>query len=157
MKWLDLLNPLKWSTLALQIVGGALLFIALAWGGNWWLKDYYTSDMKAAQALATAKADAERLKREAQNNERRIKAKNAQIKTLETIAADGKRIDDANQRMQHNLRASEAARTELSACLQRADTLDTVQRSISEFAGRVVQEADKHVSDKIACHDAWSK
>ncbi len=152
MKWL---NPLTWSSLALQIVGGAILFIALAFLGNWWLEDYYTKDLKEAQAQATAKADAERLKREAQNNERIIKAKNAQIKTLEAIAADGKRIDDANQRMQHNLRASEAARTELSACLQRADTLDTVQRSISEFAGRVAQEADKHVSDKIACHEAW--
>ena len=155
MKWYDLFNPFKWSEVALQIAGGAILFIALAFLGNWWLEDYYTKDLKEAQAQATAKADAERLKREAQNNERIIKAKNEQITTLETIAANGVRIADANQRLQYDLRASEAARTQLSACLQRADTLDTVQRAVSEFAGRVAQEADKHVSDKIACHEAW--
>jgi len=136
-------------------VGGAILFIALAWFGNRWLSNYYTEDLKEAQKVASDKANVAKLEREFQNKTRKLKAANDQIKTLETIAANGKRIADANQRLQHDLRASEAARTTLSACLQRADTLDTVQRAVSEFAGRVAQEADKHVSDKIACHEAW--
>ena len=71
MKWL---NPLTWSSLALQIVGGAILFIVLAWLGNRWLEDYYTSDMKAAQALATAKADAAVTARNLENERRKNEA-----------------------------------------------------------------------------------
>ena len=149
MKWL---NPLNWSALALQIVGTALLlaslhFIVLPW--------YYAKEIKAETKAASEKADTAKLEREARNTDKTIKAKDAQIKTLQSIAADGKRIANANQRLQHSLRASEASKTDLSACLQRADSLDTVQRAVSEFAGRVAQEADRHVADKVECTAAW--
>lgn len=146
------LLPWNWPALALQIAGAVLLLAALHF---WVLPWYYAKDLRAAQKVAADKANVAKLERESKNKTRKLKAANDQIKTLETIAANGVRIADANQRLQHDLRASEAARTQLSACLQRADTLDTVQRAVSEFAGRVAQEADKHVSDKIACHEAW--
>lgn len=150
-KWL---LPWNWGSLALRIVGfallvGALHFFILPW--------YYNKDLKEREKKAAEKANVAKLERESLNYDRTIKAINEQIKTLETIAASGERIADASQRLQQHLRASEAARTELSACLQRANTLDTVQRSISEFAGRVAQEADRHVADKVACHAAWPK
>lgn len=149
MKWL---NPLTWSTLALQIAGTALLLAALHFVILPW---YYTKEIKAETKVASDKGSIAKLEREVKNTDKTIKAKDAQIKTLETIAADGKRIADANQRLQHSLRASEAAKTDLSACLQRADTLDAVQRSVSEFAERVVQEADRHVTDKVRCTSGW--
>lgn len=149
MKWL---NPLNWSALALQIVGVALLLAALHFVVLPW---YYAREIKAETKAASVKANTAKLEREAKNTDKTLKAKDAQIKTLQTIAADGKHIADANQRLQHSLRASEAAKTDLSACLQRADSLDTVQRAVSEFAGRVVQEADRHVADKVRCTAGW--
>lgn len=149
MKWL---NPLTWSALALKIVGVALLLLGLHFVVLPW---YYAKEIKAETKAASVKADTQKLEREAKNTDRTIKAKDAQIKTLEIIAADGKRIADANQRLQHGLRASEAVKTDLGACLQRADSLDTVQRAVSEFAGRVAQEADRHVADKVECMTAW--
>lgn len=149
MKWL---NPLTWSAAALQIAGVALLLAALHFVILPW---YYSKEIKAETKAALVKANAQKLEREAKNTDKTIKAKDAQIKTLQAIAADGKRVADANQRLQHSLRASEAAKTDLSACLQRADSLDTVQRAVGEFAARVVKEADRHVADKVACHAAW--
>lgn len=149
MKWL---NPLAWSAAALQIVGLVLLvlglhFVVLPW--------YYNKEIKAEIKAASVKSENQRLEREAKNTDKTIKAKDAQIKTLQTIAADGKRIDAEYQRLQHSLRASEASKTDLSACLQRADSLDTVQRAVSEFAGRVVQECDRHITDKVTLTESW--
>lgn len=149
MKWL---NPLTWSAAALQIVGVVLLLLGLHFVVLPW---YYAKEIKAETKAASVKSENQRLEREAKNTHKTIKAKDAQIKTLQAIAADGKRIDDANQRLQHSLRASEAAKTDLSACLQRADSLDAVQRSVSEFAGRVVQECDRHITDKVNLKAAW--
>ena len=149
MKWL---NPLTWSAAALQIVGAVLLVLGLHFVVAPW---YYAGKKQKAIEAAVLKANTQRLEREAKNNDKTLKAKDAQIKTLQAIAADGKRIDDANQRLQLSLRASEAAKTDLSACLQRADSLDTVQRAVSEFAGRVVQECDRHISDKVNLKAAW--
>lgn len=151
MKWL---NPWNWPTLAMQIVSvivllGTLHFLVLPW--------YYAKDLKEAQKAAQDKANAAKLERESQNKTRELKAKDEQIKTLETIAANGKRIAAANERLQHDLRASEASRTDLTACLQRADSIDIVQRAVIEFAGRIAQEADRHVADKVTCHSAWPK
>ena len=149
MKWL---NPFTWSALALQIAGVALLLLGLHFVVLPW---YYAKKIKAETKAASLKANTQKLEREAKNTDKTIKAKDAQIKTLQAIAADGKRVADANQRLQHSLRASEAAKTDLGACLQRADSLDTVQRAVSEFAGRVVQEADRHVADKVNLKAAW--
>jgi wobble nucleotide-excising tRNase len=149
MKWL---NPSTWSAAALRIAGAVLLVIGLHYIALPW---YYAKEIKAETKAASIKSENQRLEREAKNNDKTLKAKDAQIKTLESIAADGKRLAAAADRLQHSLRASEAAKTELSACLQRADSLDSVQRAVGEFAGRVVQEADRHVSDKIACHATW--
>lgn len=148
MKWL---NPLNWSALALQIIGTALLVLGLHFGLKW----YYSKEIKAETKAASIKANSQKLEREAKNTHKTIKAKDAQIKTLQAIAADGKRVADADQRLQHSLRASEAAKTDLSACLQRADSLDTLQRAVGEFVGRVVQEADRHVADKVRCTAGW--
>lgn len=149
MKWL---NPLTWSAAALQIVGAVLLvlglhFVVLPW--------YYAKEIKTETKAASIKSENQRLEREGKNKDKTLKAKNEQIKKLETIAADGKRLDAEYQRLQHSLRASEDAKTNLSACLQRADSLDTVQRAVSEFAGRVVQEADRHISDKVKLTESW--
>ncbi len=148
------LLPWNWLALALQIAGTVLLVAALHFFILPW---YYAKDLKEAQKVASDKANVAKLERESQNKTRELKAANDQIKTLETIAANGERIADANQRLQYDLRASEAARTQLSACLQRADTLDKVQRSVSEFAGRIAVEADRHVADKVRCTNAWPK
>lgn len=151
MKWL---NPWNWPTLAMQIVSVIVLLAALHFFILPW---YYAKDLKEAQKTAQDKANVAKLERESQNKDLLLRAKNEQIKTLEKINADGKRIADANERLQHDLRASEAAGTDLATCLQRADTLDTVQHAVSDFAERVVQEADKQVADKIACTQAWPK
>lgn len=149
MKWL---NPFTWSALALQIVGVSLLLLGLHFVVLPW---YYAKEIKAETKAASTKANTQKLEREAKNTDRTLKAKDAQIKTLQTIAADGKRIADANQRLQHSLRASEAVKTDLGACLQRADSLDTVQRAVSEFAGRVAQECDRHITDKVKLTKSW--
>ena len=149
MKWL---NPLTWSAAALQIVCAVLLvlglhFVILPW--------YYAKEIKAETKAASVKANTAKLEREAKNKNKALNAKNDQIKALESIAADGKRIDAEYQRLQHSLRASEASKTDLSACLQRAYSIDTVQRAVSEFAGRVVQECDRHITDKVKLTESW--
>ena len=87
------LNPLTWISLALQIVGGAILFIALAFLGNWWLEDYYTKDLKEAQAQATAKADAIVTARNLENERRKNEALTAQKQKLESNLADARSAD----------------------------------------------------------------
>jgi|GEM_PF-5459655 len=149
MKWL---NPLTWSAAALQIVGVVLLalglhFVVLPW--------YYAGKKQKAIEDAALKANTQRLAREAKNNDKTLKAKDAQIKALESIAADGMRLAAANDRLQHSLRASEAATTDLSACVQRANSLDSVQLAIRGFTQRLVQECDRHVADKEALKAAW--
>ena len=150
-KWL---LPWNWGSLALRIAGTVLMLAALHFFILPW---YYAKNKAEAQKKAADKANVAKLEREALNKDRTLRAQNERIKTLESIAVDSERIAAANERLQHSLRASEAARVDLSACLQRADTLDAVQQAISEFAGRVVQEADKHVADKIACTQAWPR
>jgi hypothetical protein len=149
MKWL---NPLTWSAAALQIVGAVLLVLGLHYIVAPW---YYAKEIKAETKAASIKSENQRLEREAKNNDKTLKAKDAQIKTLESIAADGKRLAAADDRLQHSLRAGEAATTDLSACLQRADSLDSVQLAIRGFTRRVVQECDRHIADKEALKAAW--
>lgn len=149
MKWL---NPLTWSAAALQIVGVVLLVLGLHFVVAPW---YYAGKKQKAIEAAALKANTQRLEREAKNNDKTLKAKDAQIKQLEVIAANGKRIAVANERLQSDLRASAASKTDLGACLQRADSLDTAQRAISEFTGRIVQECDRHISDKVKLTESW--
>ncbi len=155
MKWL---NPLTWSTLALQIVGGAILFIALAFLGNWWLEDYYTKDLKEAQAQATAKADAIVTARNLENERRKNEALTAQKAQLESNLADARSADAASVILQHNLRTlQDRSQNDLTACRNYANSTTELFIAINEFAGKTAAEADGHALDKKACYDAWPR
>ena len=158
MKWYDLFNPFKWSEVALQIAGGAIMFIALAFLGNWWLEDYYTKDLKEAQAQATAKADAIVTARNLENERRKNEALTAQKQKLESNLADARSADAASASLQHNLRTLQnQSQNDLASCRNAADTLGQLFIAIDEFAGKVAVEADGHALDKKACYDAWPR
>jgi FtsZ-binding cell division protein ZapB len=153
IKWL---NPLTWSTLALQIVGGALLVIVLGWYINHKLEAHYNAELKAAIKAASDKADLAISTREVQNAKRQYEALYAKNKQLESNAASAKRAADAAVGLRDDIRASEErAKTILAACLQHASTLSGLFAAVDEFAGRVAQEANGHAADKIACTAAW--
>ena len=152
------LNPLTWISLALQIVGGAILFIALAFLGNWWLEDYYTKDLKEAQAQATAKADAIVTARNLENERRKNEALTAQKQKLESNLADARSADAASASLLNNLRAlQDRSQNDLTACRNAADTIGQLFIAIDEFAGKTAVEADGHALDKKACYDAWPR
>lgn len=158
MRLLKWLNPLNWGAMALETIGVVLLACGLGLYADYKLKQYYTADLKATVEAKQKEAEATRLQREAQNLKRTNEALDAKVKKLENIAANGKRIDAADDRLRDNLRASEErAKFDLSACLQRADTLDAVQLAIRGFTKRVVQECDRHTADKEALTAAWPK
>lgn len=158
MKWYDLLNPFKWSELALQIAGGAILFIALAFLGNWWLEDYYTKDLKEAQAQATAKADAIVTARNLENERRKNEALTAQKQKLESNLADARSADAASASLLNNLRAlQDRSQNDLTACRNYANSTTELFIAINEFAGKTAAEADGHALDKKACYDAWPR
>ena len=155
MKWL---NPLTWSSLALQIAGGAILFIALAFLGNWWLEDYYTKDLKEAQAQATAKADAIVTARNLENERRRNEALTAQKQKLESNLADARSADAASASLLNSVRTLQnRSQNDLTSCRNAADTLGQLFIAIDEFAGKTAVAADGHALDKKACYDAWPK
>jgi len=155
MKWL---NPLTWSTLALQIVGGALLFIALAWFGNRWLDNYYTEDLKEAQKQATAKADAIVTARNLENERRKNEALAAQKAQLESNLADARSADAASAILLDHVRTLQnGSQNDLTTCRNAADTIGQLFIAINEFAGKTAAEADGHALDKRACYDAWPK
>ena len=158
MKWYDLFNPFKWSEVALQIAGGAILFIALAFLGNWWLEDYYTKDLKEAQAQATAKADAIVTARNLENERRRNEALAAQKQKLESNLADARSADAASTSLLNNLRTIQnGSQNDLTACRSAADTIGELFIAIDEFAGKTAVEADGHALDKKACYDSWPR
>lgn len=155
MKWL---NPLTWSTLALQIVGGALLVVVLGWYINHKLEAHYNTELKAAIKAASDKADLAISTREVQNAKRQYEALYAKNKQLESNAASAKRAADAAVGLRDDIRASEdRAKTSLTACLQHASTLSGLFAAVDDFAGRVAQEASGHTADKIACTAAWPR
>ena len=155
MKWL---NPLTWSSLALQIVGGAIMFIALAFLGNWWLEDYYTKDLKEAQAQATAKADAIVTARDLENERRKNEALTKQKQKLESNLADARSADAASASLLNNLRAlQDRSQNDLTSCRNAADTIGQLFIAIDEFAGKTAVAADGHALDKKACYDAWPR
>ena len=155
MKWL---NPLTWSTLALQIVGGALLFIALAWFGNRWLDNYYTEDLKEAQKQATAKADAIVTARNLENERRKNEALAAQKAQLESNLADARSADAASAILLDHVRTLQnGSQNDLTTCRNAADTIGQLFIAINEFAGKTAAEADGHALDKKACYDAWPR
>ena len=158
MKWYDLLNPFKWSELALQIAGGAILFIALAFLGNWWLEDYYTKDLKEAQAQATAKADAIVTMRNLENERRKNEALTAQKQKLESNLADARSADAASVILQHNLRTlQDRSQNDLTACRNYANSTTELFIAIDEYASWLAKEADGQALDKKACYDAWPR
>jgi hypothetical protein len=158
MNWLKWLNPLTWSTLALQIVGGAILFIALAFLGNWWLEDYYTKDLKEAQAQATAKADAIVTARNLENERRKNEALTAQKQKLESNLADARSADAASASLQYNLRTlQDRSQNDLTACRNYASSTTELFIAIDEFASWLAKEADGQALDKKACYDAWPR
>jgi hypothetical protein len=153
MKWL---NPLNWSTLALQIMGTVIMAIALVWYVDSKLEDYYNAELKTAIKAASDKADLAVKTREVQNTKRLNEALNAKNKQLESNAASAKRAADAAIGLRDSIRASEdRAKTSLTACLQHASTLSGLFVAVDEFAGRVAKEADGHAIDKQACTAAW--
>ena len=155
MKWL---NPLTWSSLALQIVGGAIMFIALAFLGNWWLEDYYTKDLKEAQAQATAKADAIVTARNLENERRKNEALTAQKQKLESNLPDARSADAASASLLNSVRTlQDRSQNDLTACRNAADTLGRLFIAIDEFASWLAKEADGQALDKKACYDAWPR
>ena len=158
MKWYDLFNPFKWSEVALQIAGGAILFIALAFLGNWWLEDYYTKDLKEAQAQATAKADAIVTARNLENERRKNEALTAQKQKLESNLADARSADAASASLLNSVRTLQGrSQNDLTACRNAADTLGQLFIAIDEFASWLAKEADGQALDKKACYDAWPR
>ena len=158
MNWLKWLNPLTWSTLALQIVGGAILFIALAFLGNWWLEDYYTKDLKEAQAQATAKADAIVTARNLENERRKNEALAAQKAQLESNLADARSADAASASLLNNLRTlQDRSQNDLTACRNYANSTTELFIAIDEYASWLAKEADGQALDKKACYDAWPR
>ena len=152
------LNPLTWISLALQIVGGAILFIALAFLGNWWLEDYYTKDLKEAQAQATAKADAIVTARNLENERRKNEALTAQKQKLESNLADARSADAASASLQHNLRTlQDRSQNDLTACRNYANSTTELFIAIDEYASWLAKEADGQALDKKACYDAWPR
>ena len=158
MKWYDLFNPFKWSEVALQIAGGAILFIALAFLGNWWLEDYYTKDLKEAQAQATAKADAIVTARNLENERRKNEALTAQKAQLESNLADARNADAASASLLDHVRTlQDRSQNDLTACRNYADSTTELFITIDEFAGKTAVAADGHALDKRACYDAWPR
>lgn len=158
MKWYDLFNPFKWSEVALQIAGGAILFIALAFLGNWWLEDYYTKDLKEAQAQATAKADAIVTARNLENERRRNEALTAQKQKLESNLADARSADAASASLLNSVRTlQDRSQNDLTTCRNAADTIGQLFIAIDEFASYLAKAADNHALDKKACYDAWPR
>lgn len=158
MKWYDLFNPFKWSEVALQIAGGAIMFIALAWFGNRWLSNYYTKDLKEAQAQATAKADAIVTARNLENERRRNEALTAQKAQLESNLADARSADAASASLLNSVRTLQnRSQNDLTSCRNAADTIGQLFIAIDEFAGKVAVEADGHALDKRACYDSWPR
>lgn len=158
MKWYDLFNPFKWSEVALQIAGGAILFIALAFLGNWWLEDYYTKDLKEAQAQATAKADAIVTARNLENERRKNEALTAQKQKLESNLADARSADAASASLLDSVRTLQnRSQNDLTACRNYASTITELFDSIEGFSSWLAKEADGQVLDKKACYDAWPR
>lgn len=156
-KLLDLFNPLSWLQKLASITTALLLVFLLGWWFWSALGDHFTDAQNAEYAHVEIVTRAAKQQREALNEAATQKAKDAKIETLKAAAADNKRLSAAYSRLQDDLRASRASQAELPACLQRADSLDKVQRTVGEFAKRVVGEADKHVADKIECAASWPK
>jgi hypothetical protein len=127
----------------------------------WWFNDrieaHYQAPLIAKHEAAEKEAVQLKAKRESGNDKLIESAKDARIKKLETLGADALRVSAANDRLQNDLRASRAFETDLAACVQRANTLDTIQRTVGDFAGRVAKAADGHVIDKEALTAAWPK
>ena len=158
MKWYDLFNPFKWSELALQLVGGAILFIALAFLGNWWLEDYYTKDLKEAQAQATAKADAIVTARNLENERRKNEALAAQKQKLESNLADARSADAASASLRDDIRAlQDRSQNDLTACRNYANSTTELFIAINEFASYLAKAADNHALDSEICRKAWPK
>ena len=158
MKWYELFNPFKWSELALKLVGGAILFIALAFLGNWWLEDYYTKDLKEAQAQATAKADAIVTARNLENERRKNEALTAQKQKLESNLADARSADAASASLLNSVRTLQnRSQNDLTACRNYANSTTELFIAIDEYASWLAKEADGQALDKKACYDAWPR
>lgn len=154
-KLFDLVNPLSWAQKLAGIAVSLLLVFLLGWWFWSALGNHFTEAQDAEYAKVEAVAMQAKQQREAVNDAKTQKAKDEKIKKLEAVAADDRRVSAAYARLQNDLRTSRAAETELAACVQRAGALDLVQRTVGDFAVRVVKEADKHVADKIECTAAW--
>lgn len=155
-KLLDLFNPLSWIEKLITIAVGCLIIA----GALWWfydsIGDHFRAPLIAEYKAASDEAERNRLKREFVNKERVTDALTEKLKKLESNAASAKRAADAAVGLRDSIRASEErAKTSLTACLQHASTLSGLFVAVDDFAGRVAIEADSHVADKIACHQAW--
>jgi hypothetical protein len=143
-----------------KLVNG-LVALLIAGAALWFFWDRFVTIIQKPLVEAHEAAEKEALqikaRRESSNDKLIESAKDARIKKLETLGADALRVSAANDRLQNDLRASRAFETDLTACVQRANTLDTIQRTVGDFAGRVAKAADGHVIDKEALTAAWPK
>jgi hypothetical protein len=154
-KLLDLFNPLSWIEKAATVAIAVVMVVLTLWWFNSKIRDHYQAPLIAEHKKAADSEERERVKREFVNKERVTDAKDAKIKSLEGLAANTKRVIAANERLQNSLHPSATNDDELTACRQRADSLDSVQFAVREFAKRVVQECDRHIADKEALKAAW--
>ena len=152
---LELFNPLSWVQ-KLASLAVAMLIVAL---GSWWawssLGHHFTKALEERYKTAETAGIEQAKKRKDLNEANAKKANDAKDQSLKTLAADRDRLMLANQRLRDSLRASTTEQTDLSACLQRSRALDDVQQAVRGFANRVVNEADKHVIDKVNCTAQW--
>lgn len=157
-KLVDLFNPLTVLQKLASIAVSLLIVLLLGWWGWWALGKHFTEKQDAEYARVEAVATANKLQREALNDANTKKAQDEKIKQLEAAAASARRAADSAAGLRDDLRASEnRAKTELSACLQHARAVGGLFTAIDDFAGRLAQEADGHVADKIACTASWPK
>lgn len=156
-KFLEWFSPLSWAQKLGSIAASLAVVFGLAWWGWSALGRHFTDAQDAAYKKVETVALEAKKQREAVNDANSKKANDEKIKTLEALAADRVRLSAAYQRLQNDLRARATSETDLTACVQRARALDVVQQAVGGFANRVVQEADRHVADKIECTAKWTR
>lgn len=153
MKWF---NPLTWSTLALQIVGGCLLAIVLFWYIDKKLDDHYTVKQQEAVKTAAVAADLKIAKRKADNDKKAKEAANAKIKTLESNLAAATSTAQSRGGLLDDIRGIQIrTANSATACSQYSATLGELLASGTELAGRIAKEADGHAADSLECRKAW--
>jgi len=156
LSWLEWLNPASWSALATKIVVGALLVLGLAFAVVWKVKSWVDARVMEKEQLTTAIAEIATLKAENSQLSQVNKALNEKQRRIQkdnsdaaNAAVSARSLHDAAKLAQHRAEVS------LASCLQYSSTITELFQKLDDFAGRVAREADGHVTDKIACFEAF--